>query len=136
MDVCKCFSKRPTALTKSPSSLRQKLDALLAYEYLNRESILDSPQTFIMPLSSLKSRLRELKEMDVENVRSYMLIYSIPKIMKLMSKKRAAKATLGEFDGSIVNYIANRLGWSQNQAEEAVHKCPAISKMNCEKVKD
>lgn len=128
------FAKRPELLAQSPEALQTKLDILLAYN-VDIESILRAPLTFEMSSTALSNQLEELKKLKLDKIKSYMIDEPISTTIAMKENQEKKKSMLGEFKGSTLEYISSRLGWTEEQAEEAIRSTPAIAKISAKKVR-
>lgn len=154
--VSACFANSPSIFFRSPRTLHQKLNILLAFG-VELESILNAPITFRMNLNNLEKRLKELKSNSVEPIYSWMLTCSTSQLdawvvnmkykykctwpwncknnelCRMIKRQGEQKEVLDGCDNA-VDYIAKRLNWDRRAKESALKSCPSIAKCNVAKV--
>ncbi|XP_031617296.1 uncharacterized protein LOC116337108 isoform X4 [Contarinia nasturtii] len=119
-EVAASFAAKSEVFLKTmPNVLKPKLDVLLKHG-VDRTTILSCSRVFkLNSVAQIDHRIKSLKKTGLDKISTYMInkLYS-PEFKLRIERRLEEKKSLDGFANSM-EYLSNRLGWSENDLKDA-----------------
>ncbi|XP_031617293.1 uncharacterized protein LOC116337108 isoform X2 [Contarinia nasturtii] len=135
-EVAASFAAKSEVFLKTmPNVLKPKLDVLLKHG-VDRTTILSCSRVFkLNSVAQIDHRIKSLKKTGLDKISTYMInkLYS-PEFKLRIERRLEEKKSLDGFANSM-EYLSNRLGWSENDLKDASIRYPELKKYSALKIK-